>query len=212
MLGDDIVIKGSDLGNLYITVIQSLGVDVSKAKTHKSKHFFEFAKRYFYRSKEITHFPVSALKESSNRYYLLTNLLLETENKEWLSCNDIPATVCEYYKMVKHHRSKNRDILRHRSTLAMLVLKYTKGLVSAYSVCEYIIRSNSLPTNLIPDEGTFKRVFFAVLRDLFMASDPAKKPGKPLGLLAEQLVCHYTGQANFELGFNLVMADPILNC
>jgi hypothetical protein len=62
-------------------MIQSLGVEVSMAKTHKSKYFFEFAKRYFYFSKEITHFPISALKENGNRYYLLTNLLLECENK-----------------------------------------------------------------------------------------------------------------------------------
>lgn len=100
----------------------------------------------------------------------------------------------------------------HRSNLAILVLKYTKGLVSAYDVCEYIIRQNALPENLIPDEETFKRVLFAVLRDVFMASDPSVKPGKPLGLLAERLVMHYTGLANFELGFNLVMSDPILNC
>jgi hypothetical protein len=81
LLGDDIVIKGLELGNLYIDVITSLGVEVSKVKTHKSKNFFEFAKRYFYHSKEITHFPISALKESGKRYYLLTNTLIDVESK-----------------------------------------------------------------------------------------------------------------------------------
>jgi hypothetical protein len=93
----------------------------------------------------------------------------------------------------------------------MLVLKYTKGLVTAEDVSSYILRSNSYP-NISPEEDTFKRVFFSVLRDEFLASDPSKKEGKPLGLLAEQLVCHYTGLPDFELGFNLVMSDPILNC
>jgi len=81
LLGDDIVIKGEELGNLYIQVINSLGVEVSTLKTHKSKNFFEFAKRYFYMGEEITHFPISALKEDGKRYYKLANLLLETERK-----------------------------------------------------------------------------------------------------------------------------------
>jgi hypothetical protein len=49
-----------------------------------------------------------------------------------------------------------------------------------------------------------------------MQSDPSTNTsnGKPLGLLAERLVMFYTGQPEetFELGFNLAMSDPILNC
>lgn len=210
LLGDDIVIKHLEVGNLYISVIRSLGVEVSEAKTHKSKHFFEFAKRYFYFSKEITHFPISAMKESGKRYYLLTNLLYESENKEWITA-DIPSTVFSYYRLVKHHKTKSCKIYQHYSNLALLVLKYTKGFVTASDIISYILSYNNLQI-LYVDDNLFKRTMFAILRELFEASDPKVKPGKPLGLLAEQLVCHYTGQEDFELGFNLVMSDPILNC
>jgi len=69
-----------------MTLLTELGVDYSSSKTHRSKTLFEFAKRYFYKGDsdrflEITPFPISALKESSRRSHLLTNLLIEVESK-----------------------------------------------------------------------------------------------------------------------------------
>lgn len=75
------------MGELYIKVMGDLGVEISSQKTHRSAYFFEFAKRYFYREdvshkfSEITPFPISALRESSKRSFLLTQLLLELEGK-----------------------------------------------------------------------------------------------------------------------------------
>jgi hypothetical protein len=54
---------------------------VSLSKTHKSNTFYEFAKRQVYKGIEITPFPISALKESISRHYMLVNLLLESEKK-----------------------------------------------------------------------------------------------------------------------------------
>jgi len=45
ILGDDIVIKNDDVAREYIRVIGKLGVEISLAKTHKSLHSYEFAKR-----------------------------------------------------------------------------------------------------------------------------------------------------------------------
>lgn len=62
-------------------------MEVSESKTHRSKYFFEFAKRYFTRNnpldkfKEITPFPISGLKEVSKRSYLFTQFLIEQEGK-----------------------------------------------------------------------------------------------------------------------------------
>jgi len=58
-----------------------LGVEVSVMKTHISDNFFEFAKRLFYKNIEITPFPVSALQETHNKYYLVVNLLIELERR-----------------------------------------------------------------------------------------------------------------------------------
>jgi hypothetical protein len=81
LLGDDIAIGDKEVGELYIHIIQSLGVEVSLSKTHKSSTFYEFAKRQIYKGVEITPFPISALKESMSRHYMLVNLLLESEKK-----------------------------------------------------------------------------------------------------------------------------------
>jgi hypothetical protein len=44
-LGDDVLIGDEDVAELYLKIIQDLGIDVSKAKTHISKDICEFAKR-----------------------------------------------------------------------------------------------------------------------------------------------------------------------
>jgi len=45
LLGDDIVIKNDKVAQRYISVITSMGVEVSLNKTHVSKDTYEFAKR-----------------------------------------------------------------------------------------------------------------------------------------------------------------------
>lgn len=54
LLGDDIIIYDDELAIEYKKLIEYLGVEISEAKTHKSKSFFEFAKRYFYQGVEIS--------------------------------------------------------------------------------------------------------------------------------------------------------------
>lgn len=66
---------------LYFQVIKDLGVDISIPKTHISKDTFEFAKRLFHRGSEISPFPISALRESGKKYYFLTALLMNLEEK-----------------------------------------------------------------------------------------------------------------------------------
>lgn len=62
-------------------LISSLHVEYSNAKTHKSKDFFEFAKRIFYRNVEISPFPISSIRENRKTISGLTNLLLEQKGR-----------------------------------------------------------------------------------------------------------------------------------
>lgn len=75
MLGDDILIGCDLLAEKYLECLGRLGVQVSHLKTHSSDRLFEFAKRLVYKGKEITPFPISALPESSHRFYLMVELL-----------------------------------------------------------------------------------------------------------------------------------------
>lgn len=45
LLGDDIAIADSRVGEMYITTMRSLGVEINEKKSHISPHLFEFAKR-----------------------------------------------------------------------------------------------------------------------------------------------------------------------
>jgi len=68
LLGDDIVIRSLKLAGMYRQILGTLGVEVSELKTHQSPHFFEFAKRLFYKGKEISPFPISALQNTNNKF------------------------------------------------------------------------------------------------------------------------------------------------
>lgn len=60
---------------MYMEAISSLGLEYSELKTHKSLHFFEFAKRLYYKDVEITPFLISALKECGKSHIMLTTLI-----------------------------------------------------------------------------------------------------------------------------------------
>lgn len=81
LLGDDIVINDRVLRDLYYNVMETLGVEISKPKSHDSPFFFEFAKRYYFLGTEISPFPISALQETIRDNSLVTNLLLEVRDK-----------------------------------------------------------------------------------------------------------------------------------
>jgi hypothetical protein len=90
------------------------------------------------------------------------------------------------------------------------VLRYTNGSISAEDLHKEILRKNSYQ-HIMPNGSSVKTQMYAACRDMFLASDPSKTKGQPLGQLAENLVLFYTGHEDFELGFNLVQSDPILN-
>nr|UPW42055.1 MAG: putative RNA dependent RNA polymerase [Heilongjiang mito-like virus 8] len=68
LLGDDIVIMDPLLAQSYQDVIQSLGVEISKTKSHISTDLFEFAKRFGYKGTEITPYPITGLYEHISQY------------------------------------------------------------------------------------------------------------------------------------------------
>lgn len=81
ILGDDIVIRGDDVAQAYKEIMQSLGVDISEAKTHVSEDTFEFAKRWFHKGVEISPFPVHGIVETKGSYDLLATTVSQAEGK-----------------------------------------------------------------------------------------------------------------------------------
>lgn len=74
LLGDDIVIADDAVATKYRELLRDLDVPISDAKTHTSKDVYEFAKRWFFKGREVSPFPISALPETIKKYYLLVEL------------------------------------------------------------------------------------------------------------------------------------------
>jgi len=192
LLGDDIVIADKQLGERYHEVISSLGLEVSSLKTHKSKQFLEFAKRLMYKSNEITPFPISALKESQKRYYLLVNLLLEQERKGWVTCDGIPSSVARYTKVVR--KLPSRLAARWESE-ALICEKITRVIQSDLTATEGITSICRHLDLTIPNytEEEFLNILRGCVKEIFTESyDRLDRPGRGLGDYAISIVCSMT--------------------
>jgi len=83
LLGDDLRIDHDLVASEYLNLISSLDMPYSPAKTHVSKHGFEFAKRWYCLGQEVTGFSVSGLMSVWKSYPLLLNFLDNQETHGW---------------------------------------------------------------------------------------------------------------------------------
>jgi hypothetical protein len=106
ILGDDIVIKNSNVAKTYIEVMNELGVEVSVPKTHVSNDTYEFAKRWIqpFRSvKEITGIPlkgiISNLKNPQIVYTILYDYFKIKKNL-YLGKDSLVKMISHLYKSI----------------------------------------------------------------------------------------------------------------
>jgi len=212
LLGDDIVIGDKEVGEQYIRVIRDLGVEVSDLKTHKSPHFFEFAKRLFYKGQEFTPFPVSALKESSKRYYRLVNLFEEQQRRGYVS-QGIPASVESFYEYVTPRPSKFRKKMYNKSQIVERIMKIMRDPTSGEENLNFLISLGGYRIrHLNQDECLGILANLAV--EMFSESNPENMDNsKELGQMAISLVCYLTSFGDDKKGeicFRLIDSLPHL--
>jgi hypothetical protein len=199
VLGDDVVIRDKAVGELYISTMQSLGVEISGVKTHKSKHFVEFAKRMIYKGQEISPYPISSIKETKKRYYLLLNTIMEIEGHEWHVRESIPRAVELFYEYVVPRRKRFRSKIKNLTEVSELITRVMRESLSAEIAINGIIRCQGLPIPEMTHEESVK-ILSAVTRECFEESHPlyAAKPGKkPLGQLAQDYLIRLTADERF---------------
>ena len=214
LLGDDIVIGDRIVGEMYLRVMASLGVEVSELKTHKSPDLFEFAKRLFYKGHEISPFPLSALKESSKQTYRLVSLLHSQKDRYW-ACSEIPLAIRQLTAITKTRRQKYLGKVYDRAVMCETTLNMLSGSLSAKEGCETLLRLKGLQHTL--NEDFCINLLKSVINDMFTQSDPTrdKKSGEPLGELAVSLTCHLTSFVDSDperavIGFDAISALPHL--
>lgn len=142
LLGDDIVIGNELVAEMYMEVLKSIHVEYSPAKTHKSKDFYEFAKRIIYKGVEISPFPISSLKESSKNSDILVIILEEVCKRGW-DIREISSSVRLYFSIVKEFRSKLCKKIESRSLAFLNVIKLTRAELPAHLVFNDILRLQS---------------------------------------------------------------------
>jgi len=142
------VIRHTAVANEYKRLISTLGVEYSIQKTHTSKTFLEFAKRYFLGPVEITPFPFSALREMSKRGSLLASLLFETVDRAWSYRRDLDQMVQDWYGRFHHIPRRVSGSIRRNARITIEVLKYIRGLTSPGELCNNLALSEfRLPTS-----------------------------------------------------------------
>lgn len=151
ILGDYVLIGDKDIGEAYLQLISDLGIRFSKLKTHKSKTTYEFAKRWINNVSEVTPFPISSLKESGRRYYLLTNLLLQEEMKGWKWVNGIPAMAADFHGRFLNLPSSFRKKIEKKVTILKQMMLVIWGVQTAGDGVNAIIRYLNLPLPHISD-------------------------------------------------------------
>jgi hypothetical protein len=132
LLGDDIIIGDAQVGEAYLKLIKSLGIDYAPEKTHISKTLFEFTKRWFYNGQEISPFPLSGLicKRKIGPCDLL-QLLLDSVRKDWIFQYDLGDLIFKYYSMVDKLPSRFCRSLRNLSLIMEVVMEITRGTLPA---------------------------------------------------------------------------------
>lgn len=128
----------------YLKVISSLGVDVSPLKTHRSKHFFEFAKRVFYFNEEITAFPISSLKETIRSPSSLADLLMEQANRGWVF-SSISSSAKMLQGMVFNIPSRLSKVYEKRVKISEGVLSLVRGLQNGSTFLNEMVSTLQLP-------------------------------------------------------------------
>lgn len=203
LLGDDIVIKDDAIAKYYKEIMNTLGVEVSVLKTHESDHFFEFAKRLFYKNVEVSPFPISALQEVSSKYYLLTALLIEVEKKGWVPVKSIPVTVSSFASSVLHRKARNCASWEKEAWGVEHIIKVMRGVVSGGAfMTEYSARLKIPQIKPFSDEES-DAILSNIAVELFSSSNPAnsefkEKSSIPLGELATSWVMRLTELMNHE--------------
>jgi len=214
LLGDDVLIGDHKLAKLYLEVMSQLGVDISHSKSHASAKLFEFAKRLILDGAEVTPFPISSLSESSSRFYLMVNLLLEESKKGWTWSGGIPSTIQAFYQTVLGFNSTFAAKIRERSFLNELIIHIMKGTLAAHDGLNTIIRHYDFPLPVLNDYQGIS-ILSGTALSVFAENNPLEAYGdKDFGSIALELTIVSTGlvdACNVAAPDTLVSSIPLAN-
>lgn len=81
--------------------MSALGVEISNQKTHRSKYFMEFAKRYFVPKGEISPFSIKALYQESKSFMAFYQLVRNQKLRGWFPVIAVRDALFMFYTFGK---------------------------------------------------------------------------------------------------------------
>jgi hypothetical protein len=212
LLGDDIVIGDDRIAKQYLSLIEGLGVEISKQKTHISSDTYEFAKRWVHKGNEISPFPVSAVLDEKTVYTGLLSVLDTIRFRNWSFKMSLSEAIGEFYSIYYHRRAKLRAQIIDKTRISLAVTHYIKGLSDAKEVAKALLQV----LNICPDEIHWQGMrnhFLKSVRNSFETSMARIDTiGNPIGKIAESMVMLITDpDLNPACNYELIYSIPLLN-
>lgn len=211
LLGDDLLIAHKELAEAYKDIMKSLDVGISEPKSFISPHFFEFAKRQFWRGVEVTPFPISSLKESLKGVSSFVSSILESEVKGWTSSIAPEVIISTAYAVILHMRSSYRSKMEDKVFVADRVLRCIRGTLPAGEAIKSVFSRMGYTFDHIADSVGLS-ILENIVVDLFSQQPEMKfdKDAPSQFELAHTLTLLLTGldEERLSLGFDAIQALP----
>jgi len=212
MLGDDVLICDKDLALAYHKImVEELDIKISEPKSFISPHFFEFAKRLFWKGVEVSPFPISSLRESLKSLTAFVSLILESETRGWISDTTPDKRIEMAFAIILNMRSKLRSKYMDKSFVIDQILRCIRGTLSAGTCISAVFSKLGYPLGPIND-SVGSSILENIVVDLFSQQPEMKfdKDAPSCFDLAANLVMLLTGldDSRLELGLETIYALP----
>jgi len=138
LLGDDILIGDSRIGELYQERIRSLGIGISASKSYISSEVCEFAKRYLYRGVEVTPYPVSSVVGNLGDVSLLVSSIAGEARKGFVPVSGIPGSVGSLARRLGRRKKLCRQMELRARDCELATLLFQRLITPV----EFVLRSS----------------------------------------------------------------------
>lgn len=146
LLGDDIIIYDESVALEYKKLISDLGVEISDAKSHVSKNFMEFAKRYFYKGIEISPFPLASIDSISRSYSAFIDIIFTYKSRGWVPIFPVLQTACDFYKTVSFWKVKTLPKVYGKVEITWEMFRLMKGFSNDLKLVNLVLVTLGRPT------------------------------------------------------------------
>lgn len=165
LLGDDIVIYDDNVAREYQLIIEKLGVEISKTKSHISKDTYEFAKRWFKDGSEFSGVQINAILSTSKNPIGLFEVIRQQIQRGYIIVAKPAETTASQIKLFR--RSKNSVKYTNYVTQRMrsyLVISRNLAEFNYDEVREFVANATATNEYQIPSsERDLKNEFLRVV-------------------------------------------------